>query len=55
MLSAETLAAVRIGIVCTSPKHTPTTNIRAVVDFVMAVPVVSLRVGTTNTMAPSSR
>ena len=53
MPSATAFAAVKIGIDCTRPKHAPTTNNRAVVAFAMEAPPMSLKLGATNTMAPS--
>src|SRR5450755_4960847 len=54
MRSAAEFAISRTGIDCTSPKHAPTTNMRAVVVLVRdAPPRVSLNWGAANTTAPS--
>src|SRR5450830_1229472 len=54
MRSAAELAISRTGIDCTSQKHAPTTNMRAVVVLVRdAPPRVSLNWGAANTTAPS--
>ena len=55
MLSAAALAAVRIGIVCTRPMQTPTTNISAVVVLAIEPSAVLLSAGTTKTIEASSR
>ena len=55
MLSAAALAAVKIGMVCTRPMQTPTTNISAVVVLAIEPSVVLLSAGTTNTIEASSR
>src|SRR5665811_2109104 len=54
MRSAAEFAISKIGIDCTSPKHAPTTNMRAVVVLVSdAPPSVSLNWGAAKTTAPS--